>query len=129
MFATRIELAKSISIRHVRRQLLTTDSQIERFYAKYSIYKGKGALSLNPILPIYKVLSKGSKAIERDGSLLLEFAPISGNAPREYDWSRKQYFSLNVAEMGELIAIDKTQGLEFFHDPNLGSKMMINCSM
>jgi hypothetical protein len=128
MFVKRISFARSISISSVRCQLLTTDSQIERFYARYSIFKGKGALSFNPIMPTCKVLSKGSKAIERDGSLLLEFTPITGNAPREYDWSRKQYFSLNVAEMGELIAIDKTQGLEFFHDPNLGSKMIISYS-
>jgi hypothetical protein len=42
--------------------------------------------------------------------------------PREYDWSKKGVFLLAAAECGELLLLDKTvPGLEFFHDPNMGS--------
>jgi hypothetical protein len=97
----------------------TTGDKETRNYSSFSVYKGKAALNAKPIFPTF-VMKGSGKTVQKEGALLLEFAPAGTNA-REYDWSKKQYFSLSVVELGELIGLDKNT-LEFFHDPNKGSK-------
>lgn len=87
-------------------------------FAAYSIYKGKAALSVKPIPPTVQHRGQATVLV-KEGALLFEIAPAGAN-PREYDWSKKQFFALTLAEMGDLIVMDKLKGIEFFHDPNLG---------
>lgn len=50
--------------------------------------------------------------------MLLQFAPAA--SIRQYDWSRKQVFSLSVTEVGTLMSLGAKDSCEFFHDPNKG---------
>eukprot|EP01040_Poterioochromonas_malhamensis_P007351 gene7351-7932_t len=102
---------------------MSSQSEGKTLFTSYTVYKGKAALSIKPIAPTFQAVGNNQK-LAREGSLLLEFAPAGGNGmatnQREYDWSKKQFFALNLAEMGDLISFDKTKGFELFHDPNLG---------
>eukprot|EP01031_Cornospumella_fuschlensis_P026182 gene26182-31615_t len=85
-----------------------------RYYPSYSVYKGKAAMSVKYVPPSFS--SGATRRVEREGSIFLEFAPI-GSKPREYDWTKKQVFSLTATETGEFIDMDYTKGIEFYHDP------------
>lgn len=63
-------------------------------------------------------LDSGAYKISKDGYVLLQFAPSVG--PRQYDWNRKQVFSLSVDEMGSVISLGARDRCEFFHDPYKG---------
>jgi len=76
-------------------------------------------LNIKPVPPTFNALNKNSRTINREGSLFLEFAPV-GQGPREYNWAAKSVFSLNVGEVGSLLAMDPVKGIEFTHDPNMG---------
>ena len=95
----------------------------ERTYTGYNIYKGKAALNIKPIPPSFSKSGKSGRTVSREGSLLLEFAPVGSN-PREYNWNQKVTFSLSVSECGEILAMDRTKALEFLHDPNMGGKSL-----
>ena len=63
--------------------------------------------------------------MDRDGAVLFEFAlPKLGAVKdsREYDWNKKSSFSLSATECGDILCMDTTEGKEFLHDPNMGSK-------
>ncbi|KAL0737469.1 hypothetical protein Bca4012_013679 [Brassica carinata] len=89
-----------------------------RFYVGHSIYKGKAALTIEPRAPEFVALESGAFKLSKEGFLLLQFAPAAG--VRQYDWSRKQVFSLSVTEIGNLISLGPRESCEFFHDPNKG---------
>ncbi|XVE57775.1 hypothetical protein DITRI_Ditri04bG0116700 [Diplodiscus trichospermus] len=89
-----------------------------RFYVGHSIYKGKAALTVEPRAPEFVPLDSGAFKISREGFVLLQFAPAAG--VRQYDWSRKQVFSLSVTEIGTLISLGARESCEFFHDPFKG---------
>ncbi|KAJ0240436.1 Single-stranded DNA-binding protein WHY3 [Hirschfeldia incana] len=89
-----------------------------RFYVGHSIYKGKAALTIEPRAPEFVALESGAFKLSREGFLLLQFAPAAG--VRQYDWSRKQVFSLSVTEIGNLVSLGPRESCEFFHDPNKG---------
>ncbi|TYG36650.1 hypothetical protein ES288_D13G080500v1 [Gossypium darwinii] len=89
-----------------------------RFYVGHSIYKGKAALTVEPRAPEFVPLDSGAFKISREGFVLLQFAPAAG--VRQYDWSRKQVFSLSVTEIGTLISLGLRESCEFFHDPFKG---------
>ncbi|XP_058760880.1 single-stranded DNA-binding protein WHY1, chloroplastic-like [Vicia villosa] len=89
-----------------------------RVYVGHSIYKGKAALTITPRPPEFLPLDSGAYKISRDGYVLLQFAPSVG--PRQYDWNRKQVFSLSVDEMGSVISLSARDSCEFFHDPYKG---------
>ncbi|KAK3264779.1 Single-stranded DNA-binding protein why1, chloroplastic, variant 2 [Cymbomonas tetramitiformis] len=55
--------------------------------------------------------------LEKPGCMLLEFAPAIGE--RQYDWSKKQTFSLSPVEAGDIMENAK-EGCQFYHDPNKG---------
>nr|POE91285.1 single-stranded dna-binding protein why1, chloroplastic [Quercus suber] len=89
-----------------------------RFFVGHSIYKGKAALTIEPRAPEFTPLDSGAFKISKDGFVLLQFAPAAG--VRQYDWSRKQVFSLSVTEIGSLVCLGKKESCEFFHDPFKG---------
>ncbi|KAA0036450.1 hypothetical protein IC582_005830 [Cucumis melo] len=89
-----------------------------RFFVGHSIYKGKAALTVEPRPPEFTPLDSGAFKISREGLVMLQFAPAAG--VRQYDWSRKQVFSLSVTELGSLIALGPREACEFFHDPYKG---------
>lgn len=84
----------------------------------YSIYKGKAALTIDPRAPEFVALDSGAFKLSREGYVLLQFAPAVGL--RQYDWSRKQVFSLSVTEIGTIMSLGAKDSCEFFHDPNKG---------
>ncbi|GAA0160821.1 DNA metabolism protein [Lithospermum erythrorhizon] len=89
-----------------------------RVFVGYSIYKGKAALTVDPRAPEFTPLDSGAYKLSKEGFVLLQFAPAAG--VRQYDWSRKQVFSLSVTEMGSLISLGAKESCEFFHDPFKG---------
>ncbi|KAH9607857.1 hypothetical protein KSS87_008657 [Heliosperma pusillum] len=89
-----------------------------KVFVGHSVYKGKAALTVDPRAPEFLPLDSGALKLSREGYVLLQFAPAAG--VRQYDWSRKQVFSLSVTEMGTLISLGARDSCEFFHDPNKG---------
>ncbi|XAR53227.1 hypothetical protein NMG60_11021692 [Bertholletia excelsa] len=89
-----------------------------RVFVGHSIYKGKAALTVEPRPPEFTFLDSGAFKLSREGFVLLQFAPAAG--VRQYDWGRKQVFSLSVTEMGTLISLGARESCEFFHDPFKG---------
>ncbi|XP_065863076.1 single-stranded DNA-binding protein WHY1, chloroplastic-like [Euphorbia lathyris] len=89
-----------------------------KVFVGHSIYKGKAALTVEPRAPEFAALESGAFKIAREGFILLQFAPSAG--VRQYDWSRKQVFSLSVTEIGTLLSLGAKDSCEFFHDPNKG---------
>ncbi|KAK4789781.1 hypothetical protein SAY86_017085 [Trapa natans] len=89
-----------------------------RVFVGYSIYKGKAALTVEPKTPEFTLLESGAYKLSREGSVTLQFAPAA--AVREYDWGRKQVFSLSVVEIATLIGLGAGDTCEFFHDPFKG---------
>jgi len=84
----------------------------------HSIYKGKAVLTVEPRAPEFVTLESGAFKIGREGNVFLQFAPAAGT--RQYDWDRKQIFSLSATEIGTLISLGPTESCEFFHDPFIG---------
>lgn len=87
-------------------------------FVGYTIYKGKAVLSIEPKAPEFSAMGSGSYKVAKEGMVLLQFAPAVGT--RQYDWTRKQLFSLSVSEIGTLMALGPRDSCEFFHDPNKG---------
>lgn len=87
-------------------------------YSAYTVYKGKGAMSLKVIKPTWERLPGGLK-VTRDGTVLLEFA--RNIAAQQYDWGSKEVFGLSAVECAAVLeATDARQGCDFYHDPNKG---------
>ncbi|KAI3717460.1 hypothetical protein L1987_69094 [Smallanthus sonchifolius] len=89
-----------------------------KVFIGHSIYKGKAALTVEPRPPEFAPLDSGAFKLTKEGFILLQFAPAAG--VRQYDWSRKQVFSLSVTEIGGLISLGARDSCEFFHDPFKG---------
>jgi len=92
--------------------------QPSKVFVKYTFYKGKAALGMQPKAPEYSTLDSGGIRLTKEGCLFLEFAPAVGT--RQYDWSKKQIFALSVLELGTLLSFDPNEPCEFFHDPFMG---------
>ncbi|GKA59269.1 single-stranded DNA-binding protein WHY1, chloroplastic-like protein [Tanacetum coccineum] len=89
-----------------------------KVFIGHSIYKGKAALTVEPRPPEFAPLDSGAFKLTKEGFILLQFAPAAG--VRQYDWSRKQVFSLSVTEIGSIISLGARDSCEFFHDPFKG---------
>ncbi|KAL7611274.1 single-stranded DNA-binding protein WHY1, chloroplastic [Lactuca sativa] len=89
-----------------------------KVFIGHSIYKGKAALTVEPRPPEFAPLDSGAFKLTKEGFVLLQFAPSAG--VRQYDWSRKQVFSLSVTEIGSIISLGAKDSCEFFHDPFKG---------
>ncbi|CAN8235571.1 unnamed protein product [Cochlearia groenlandica] len=90
-----------------------------RVFAPYAIFKGKAALSVQPILPTFAKIEPGNLRIDRRGSVMMTFMPSSGE--RKYDWEKRQLFALSATEVGSLISMGSSDSSEFFHDPSMKS--------
>ncbi|GKV12298.1 hypothetical protein SLEP1_g23465 [Rubroshorea leprosula] len=88
-----------------------------RIFAPYTIYKGKAALSVVPILPTFTKLDSGDVRVQRSGVMMLTFWPAIGE--RKYDWERRQKFALSPTEVGSLLNMGRHDSSEFFHDPSM----------
>ena len=69
----------------------------ELVFSSYVIYKSKAAVAVKCISPTFTSKGTSGKSLSREGGLLFEFAASTG-APREYDWSKKVTFLLDVTE-------------------------------
>lgn len=109
---------KSFGLRQMEKQvrLLSTASDL-RTYAGYSVYKGKGAVNLK-VIPVTFTETAKARTVEREGTLMFEFAPATGS--RQYNWGQKIAFGVSPTECGEFLAMDKSKGLELTHDPYAG---------
>lgn len=90
-----------------------------KIFAPYTLFKGKAALSADPLRPTFSKLESGDYRVERRGVIILTFWPAIGE--RKYDWDKRQKFALSATEVGNLIAWDSssTDSCEFFHDPSM----------
>ncbi|XP_031504999.1 single-stranded DNA-binding protein WHY1, chloroplastic-like [Nymphaea colorata] len=95
-----------------------TSGSLARVFVGHSIFKGKAALTVEPRAPEFASLDSGAFKLSREGSVILQFAPAVGT--RQYDWNRKQVFSLSITEIGTLISLGMRDSCEFFHDPFKG---------
>ena len=84
----------------------------------YTVFKGKGAMAVKVVKPTWeRVPSSNALKIARRGTVLLEFANSTGE--REYDWTNKEAFALNVVECADImVAVESGQEKQFYHDPN-----------
>lgn len=89
----------------------------DRIFAPYSVYKGKAALSVTPVLPTFAKMDSGGFKVDRRGSIMLRFWPAVGE--RKYDWEKRQLFALSATEVGSLISLGPTGSCELFHDPSM----------
>ncbi|KAK3152174.1 hypothetical protein QOZ80_2BG0155430 [Eleusine coracana subsp. coracana] len=95
------------------------DSSSGKKFASYTVFKGKAALSVHPILPSFSKLESGGARVSRNGSVMLTFFPAVGQ--RKYDYTKKQLFALSPTEVGSLISLGPAESCEFFHDPSMKS--------
>lgn len=89
----------------------------DKIFAPYTVFKGKAALSVSPVLPTFRKLSSGGIRVERRGVIMLTFWPAIGE--RKYDWEKKQAFALSPTEVGSVIILGSKDSCEFFHDPSM----------
>ncbi|PKI55068.1 hypothetical protein CRG98_024534 [Punica granatum] len=91
---------------------------MDRIFAPYTVYKGKAALSLTPVLPTFTKLESGNGLrVDRRGNMMMKFWPAIGE--RKYDWEKRQLFALSATEIGAFISLGPTDSCEFFHDPSM----------
>ncbi|KAF3440952.1 hypothetical protein FNV43_RR19238 [Rhamnella rubrinervis] len=95
----------------------TAGSTAGKIFAPYTIFKGKAALSVTPLLPTFTKLESGNLVVDRRGSMMLKFLPAIGE--RKYDNERRQIFCLSATEVGSLISLGADDSCEFFHDPSM----------
>ncbi|KAK7307133.1 hypothetical protein VNO77_39934 [Canavalia gladiata] len=87
-----------------------------KVYVGYTVYTRKGVLTMTPRPPKYEAKDSGAFKVSKEGYVLLQFAPSVDTDRPEYDWNKKQVFSLSVSEMGSLISLGARDSCEFFHD-------------
>ncbi|OMO77616.1 ssDNA-binding transcriptional regulator [Corchorus olitorius] len=85
-------------------------------FAPYTVFKGKAALSVSPLLPTFSKIDSGALKLDRRGAMMLTFWPAV--AERKYDWEKRQKFALSPTEVGSLISMSAHDTSEFFHDPS-----------
>lgn len=93
------------------------NSGVQMFSPNYSIFKGKAALSIKPLLPQFSKSDSGGLIVGRCGCIMLTFWPSIGE--RKYNWEKKQVFALSPTEVGSMINLGTHDNVEFFHDPSM----------
>ncbi|KAG7985170.1 hypothetical protein I3843_03G011600 [Carya illinoinensis] len=91
----------------------------QRIFASYSVFKGKAALSVTPVLPTFTKLDSGSLVVDRRGVMMFKFLPAIGE--RKYDNEKRQMIALSVTEVGSLISLGPQDSCDIFHDPSMKS--------
>uniref|UniRef100_N1QWI4 Single-stranded DNA-bindig protein WHY2, mitochondrial n=1 Tax=Aegilops tauschii TaxID=37682 RepID=N1QWI4_AEGTA len=104
------------------RTSLSAENASVKKYASYTVFKGKAALSISPILPLFTKVESGGSRVDRNGSVMLTFFPAVGQ--RKYDYTKKQLFALSPTEVGSLISLGPAESCEFFHDPSMKSSTL-----
>ncbi|XP_077249689.1 WHIRLY 2 [Tasmannia lanceolata] len=111
-----------VSISTARQDVSTDGNLSGRVYnINFSIFKGKAALSLEPVLPKFTKLDMGNVRMDKRGSLMLKFWPAIGQ--HKYDWEKKQMFALSATELGSLISLGPAEACDFFHDPSMKTSL------
>lgn len=87
------------------------------FSPDYSIFKGKAALSIRPVLPQFIKSDSGGLRVGRRGCIMLICWPSIGE--RKYNWEKKQVFALSPTEVGSMINLGPNDNVQFFHDPSM----------
>ncbi|KAJ4717405.1 Single-stranded DNA-binding protein WHY2, mitochondrial [Melia azedarach] len=95
----------------------TSQAVSGRVFAPYSVYKGKAAFSVDPVLPTFTKMDSGFLRVKRKGVILLTFWPAIGE--RKYNWEKRQKFALSPTEVGSLITMGPNDSSEFYHDPGM----------
>ncbi|GAB4819044.1 hypothetical protein N2152v2_006090 [Parachlorella kessleri] len=92
-----------------------------KLFTDFTVYKGKGAVSLKVIKPTWVKSGTGSSiSVGREGTVLLEFANSQGE--KNYDWENKGTFALSALECAEVLeALESGRDRSFYHDPSKGS--------
>ncbi|XP_068648736.1 single-stranded DNA-binding protein WHY2, mitochondrial [Aristolochia californica] len=106
----------------VRQSSLSDGSSSLRARVDYSLFKGKAALAVQPVLPKFKQTDYGMQ-IEKRGGVMLTFWPANASQKQKYDWEKKQYFLLSATEVGAMISLGPTESCEFFHDPSMKTSL------
>ncbi|XP_064970363.1 single-stranded DNA-binding protein WHY2, mitochondrial-like isoform X3 [Musa acuminata AAA Group] len=101
--------------------LVNDGSSSVRRKAEYTLYKGKAALSVSPVLPTFREVDSGISRVYKKGCVILTFWPAIGQ--RKYDWQKKQAFALSPTEVGSFIGLGPAESCEFFHDPSMKSSL------
>ena len=98
-----------------------------RTFVSYNVYKGKAAMAIKPVSPVFTQMSNGNRLLSKDGGILIEAAPVSG--VREYDWTKKSAFLLDPTECGQILYFHETKGNEvnFIHDTFMGGMSLSIC--
>ncbi|KAL5213416.1 hypothetical protein ABZP36_024263 [Zizania latifolia] len=109
----------SLTIQHALSTSAADENRSGRKFASYTVFKGKAALSMHPILPNFSKLESGGSRVNKNGSVMLTFFPAVGQ--RKYDYSKKLLFALSPTEVGSLISLGPAESCEFFHDPSMKS--------
>ncbi|KAL9665650.1 hypothetical protein QQ045_021071 [Rhodiola kirilowii] len=95
----------------------SSDYSSSKVFAPYTVFKGKAALSVSPLLPTFRKLDSGGLQLDRRGVIMLKFWPAIGQ--RKYDWEKRQSFALSATEVGSLLSLGPQDSCEFFHDPSM----------
>uniref|UniRef100_A0A7N0ZQU6 Uncharacterized protein n=1 Tax=Kalanchoe fedtschenkoi TaxID=63787 RepID=A0A7N0ZQU6_KALFE len=95
----------------------SSDNPSSKVYAPYTVFKGKAALSVSPVLPTFRKLDSGGLQLDRRGVMMLNIWPAIGE--RKYDWEKRQSFALSATEVGSLLTLGPQDSCEFFHDPSM----------
>ncbi|KAG0461495.1 hypothetical protein HPP92_021792 [Vanilla planifolia] len=111
---------QSVPSRSPEQMSFASQSNGNHSYRVYGVLhlQGKAALSVEPRPPEFSLVDSGAFKVSKEGFVLLQLAPAVGT--RQYDWSRKQIFSLSVGEIGILMGLGAKDACEFFHDPFKG---------
>ncbi|OVA05795.1 Plant transcription factor [Macleaya cordata] len=104
-------------ISSARPDFASNGNNLGKVFVDYTLFKGKAALSMSPVLPKFSKINAGNMRVEKKGSVLLTFFPAIGE--RKYDWQKKQVFALSATELGSLISLGPADSAEFFHDPSM----------
>ncbi|KAH9322416.1 hypothetical protein KI387_017055, partial [Taxus chinensis] len=96
-----------------------SSGQAGKVYVSHAFFKGKAGLILQPKAPEFTALDSGGIKLSKEGVVFVAFVPAIGT--RQYDWSKKQVFSLSVVELGTLLSLGPNESCEFFHDPKMGT--------
>lgn len=115
-----ITLISKINILSINKQQFSSQSSNHRIFSNYVIHKGKSALDFS-VVPAQIDLSTNQNyyRVTRPGSYMISVAPAKSE--KQYDWSNKIIFQLNIDEAGELIDYhnhnNNKDTLTFYHDP------------
>ncbi|KAL5704006.1 hypothetical protein ACHQM5_022487 [Ranunculus cassubicifolius] len=96
----------------------STGNRTNKIFSDYTVFKGKAALSVSPVLPKLGQTETSSK-YDKKGAIMLTFWPAIGE--RKYNWEKRQLFALSPTELGSLISLEAGKSCEFFHDPFMKS--------